>query len=59
MAPKALLNKNEKGEYSGFNATGKQFLAEMSQEMVKEIKNMRQDTVKAMGEAYKNFPKRN
>jgi len=57
MAPQALLNKNEKGEYSGFNATGKQFLAQMSQEMIKEIKNMRQDTVKAMGEAYKNSQK--
>lgn len=57
MAPQALLNKNEKGEYSGFNETGKQFLMQMSKEMIGEIKNMRQDTVKAMGEAYKNSQK--
>lgn len=57
MAPQALLNKNEKGEYTGFNETGKQFLMQMSREMVSEIKNMRQDTVKAMGEAYKNSQK--
>lgn len=57
MAPQALLNKNERGEYSGFNETGKQFLMQMSKEMVNEIKNMRQDTVKAMGEAYKNSQK--
>jgi len=57
MAPQALLTKNEKGEYSGFNETGRQFLSQMSQEMIKEIKNMRQDTVKAMGEAYKNSHK--
>jgi len=57
IAPQSLLIKNEKGEYSGFNETGKQFLAQMSQEYVKEIKNMRQDTVKAIGEAYKNSQK--
>jgi len=57
MAPQALLTKSEKGEYSGFNETGKQFLAQMSQEMIKEVKNMRQDTVKAIGEAYQNSQK--
>jgi len=58
MAPQALLNKNEKGEYSGFNATGKQFLAEMSQEMVKEIKEYAPGYGKGDGEAYKNSQKK-
>jgi len=57
MAPQAMLTKNEKGEYSGFNETGKQFLMQMSKEMVSEVKNMRQDTVKAIGDAYKNSQK--
>jgi len=57
MAPQSLLVKNEKGEYTGFNETGKQFLAQISQDYMKEIRNMRQDTVQAIGEAYRNSHK--
>jgi len=57
MAPQSLTVRNEKGEYTGFNESGKQLLKEMSQSYIKEIKNMRQDTVKAIAEAYKNSQK--
>jgi|GEM_PF-1567156 len=57
MTPQSLLVKNEKGQYAGFNDTGKQFLQQMSPAFLKEIKNMRQDTVKAIAEAYKTSQK--
>lgn len=58
MAPQSLLVKNEKGEYSGFNETGMQFLKEISHAHVQEIGKMRDDTVKAIAEAFKNTQKK-
>ena len=52
LAPQSLLTKNEKGEYNGFNEFGKQLLKQMTGEYLKEVKNMREDTVKAITQAY-------
>ncbi|MFH1182779.1 MAG: hypothetical protein V1690_00770 [Candidatus Moraniibacteriota bacterium] len=57
MAPQSLLVKNEKGQYSGFNESGMRFLKEMSASHVREIGQMRQDTVKAIAEAFKSTQK--
>lgn len=57
LAPQSVLNKDERGNYVGFNDFGKQLLKEMSGEYLKEIKNMREDTVKAMTEAYSSSQK--
>ncbi len=54
IAPQSILNKDNKGNYTGFNETGMQLIKNMSQEYLKEIKNMREDTVQAMTQAYKS-----
>ena len=54
IAPHSILTKDSKGSYAGFNEAGKQLLKEMSQEHIKEIQSMREETVKAISEAYKN-----
>ncbi|MBM3256277.1 MAG: hypothetical protein FJZ04_02310 [Candidatus Moranbacteria bacterium] len=54
IAPHSILNKDNRGNYTGFNEAGKQLLKEMSREHIEEIQNMREETVKAISEAYKN-----
>ena len=57
LAPQSVTNRDEKGNAVGFNDFGKQLLKEMSGEYLKEIKNMREDTVKAMTQAYSSSQK--
>lgn len=54
LPPQSILNKNEKGEYTGFNEAGMFLLKQISNDYMKEIGNMREDTVKAIAQAYKS-----
>lgn len=57
LTPDSITERNEKGQYIGFNEAGKQMLKQMNGEYMKEIENMREDTKKAISEAFKNSQK--
>jgi len=57
LTPDSITIKDAKGNYVDFNEFGKKFIKQLTQEHIKEIGNMRKDTVKAIGDAYKNMPK--
>lgn len=57
LTPDSITERNEKGQYVGFNEAGKQMLKQVNGEYMKEIENMREDTKKAISEAFKNSQK--
>jgi len=57
LSPESLLEKSKDGKYVGFNKFGQQFLKDLTEGHIKQIGSMRQDTVKAMSEAYNKMPK--
>ncbi len=57
LTPDSITERNEKGQHVGFNEAGKQMLKQMTGEYMKEIENMREDTRKAISDAFKNSQK--
>ncbi len=57
LSPQSITERNQKGEYVGFNEAGKQMLKQITGDYMKEIGNMREDTKQAISEAFKNSQK--